>query len=123
MLKYYNELASHVTVKAKREELDWEKIYETFGEMADDIRAQNTPTTVTDAVDPEYVEKCWPKIREIIKSVPSYEECLEIMKRAGCKTTLEEIGKSEELFNKCVKYSPFMRRRLTLLRMQDMIEV
>ena len=50
-------------------------------------------------------------------------ECLEIMKRAGCKTTLEEIGKSEALFNKCVRYSPFMRRRLTLLRMQDMIEV
>lgn len=123
MLKYYNELASHESIKAKREELDWDAIYETFGEMADDIRAQNTPTTVTDGVDPEYLEECWPKIREIIRSVPSYEECLEIMKRAGCKTTLEEIGKSEELFNKCVRYSPFMRRRLTLLRLQDMIEV
>jgi glycerol-1-phosphate dehydrogenase [NAD(P)+] len=123
MLKYYNELASHESIKAKREELDWDGIYETFGEMADDIRAQNTPTTVTDGVDPEYLEECWPKIREIIRSVPSYGECLEIMKRAGCKTTLEEIGKSEELFNKCVRYSPFMRRRLTLLRLQDMIEV
>ena len=122
MLKYYNELADKETVKAKREELDWDHIYEVFGELADDIRVQNTPTTITDDVDPAKIEENWPKIREIIRSVPSYEHCLETMKRAGCKTTLEEIGKSEELFNKCVKYSPFMRRRLTLLRMQYMIE-
>ena len=122
MLKYYNELADKETVKAKREELDWDHIYEVFGELADDIRVQNTPTTITDDVDPAKIEENWPKIREIIRSVPSYEHCLETMKRAGCKTTLEQIGKSEELFNKCVKYSPFMRRRLTLLRMQYMIE-
>ena len=62
-------------------------------------------------------------LRSSFERVGANEECLEIMKRAGCKTTLEEIGKSEELFNKCVRYSPFMRRRLTLLRLQDMIEV
>ena len=122
MLKYYNELASHEKVTVTREKLDWDEIYNTFGEMADDIRAQNTPTTITDSVDPASVEENWQKIRDIIHSVPSYETCLEIMQRAGCKTTLEDIGKSRELFDKCVKYSPFMRRRLTILRMQEMIK-
>jgi glycerol-1-phosphate dehydrogenase [NAD(P)+] len=123
MLKYYNELASHESIKAKREELDWDDIYKTFGEMADDVRRMNTPDTITDAVDPKVIEENWGKIRDIIHSVPSYEECLATMRRAGCKITLEDIGKSSELFDKCVKYSPYMRRRLTLLRMRDMIEV
>ena len=44
------------------------------------------------------------------------------MKKAGCKLTVEDIGKSQELVDSCIKYSPYMRYRLTLLRLRDMIE-
>ena len=54
--------------------------------------------------------------------MPSYRECETAMKKAGCKITVEDIGKDQNFFNDCVKYSPYMRKRLTLLRLRDMIK-
>ena len=123
MLKLYSEMAKSEKIAAHRENVDWEDVYAAFGPMAEDIRGFNEPTTVADEVDPAFLEANWQKIREMIWSVPSYEECLNKMTRAGCKLTLSDIGKSEELWQRCIKYSPYMRRRLTLLRMRDMIEL
>ena len=44
------------------------------------------------------------------------------MEKAGCKITVADIGKPQALFDGCMRYSPFMRKRLTLLRMYTMIE-
>ena len=121
MLKLYKEMAKLDKITAKRESVDWEDVYKVYGDMAEDVRKLNTPTTVTDAVDPRDLENKWGKIREIIGKLPDYDRVYDAMKRAGCKTTLEEIEKSKEFYNKCVKYSPYMRRRITLLRLKDMI--
>ena len=120
MLKLYNDMAEHEKIEAHRENIDFEDIYNYYGAMADDVKRLNNPT-VTDEVDPVKLEECWGEIRKIIKSVPSYDECLEAMKKAGCKLTYEDIGKSRKLMDDCIKYSPFMRYRLTLLRLRDMI--
>lgn len=122
MLKYYNALAERQSITAKKENTDWEDVYNYYGEMKDDVVKLNTPDTITDLVDPKDLEEKWGEIRKIIKSVPSYEECKAAMEKAGCKITVKDIEKPQELFDSCVKYSPYMRRRLTLLRMQDMIE-
>ena len=121
MLKLYKEMAKLESITAKRESVDWEDVYKVYGDMAEDVRKLNTPSTVTDSVDPRDLESKWGKIREIIGKLPDYERVYDAMKRAGCKTTLEEIEKSKEFYNKCVKYSPYMRRRITLLRLKDMI--
>lgn len=121
MLKLYKEMAKLDKITARRENVDWEDVYKVYGDMAEDVRKLNTPTTVTDAVDPRDLENKWDKIREIINKLPDYDRVYDAMKRAGCKTTLEEIEKSKEFYNKCVKYSPYMRRRITLLRLKDMI--
>ena len=123
MLKWYAELAEAEKISAARECVDWEDVYKTYGPMADDVRKVNEPKTVTDEVDPKLLEEKWGEIRKIIKSVPSYDECLEKMKTAGCKLTVADIEKPQELFDKCVKYSPYMRYRLTMLRMKDMIKI
>lgn len=123
MLKYYNELASHNGIEAWKEDIDWEDVYTFYGEMKDDVVKCNTPTNVVDDVDPADFEAKWSKIIEIIRGVPSYEECYNAMKKAGCKLTVEDIGKDRKLFEQCIKYSPFMRRRLTLLRLQNMYRV
>lgn len=122
MLKYYNELADKETIKAKKENTDWADVYSFYAEMADDVKKLNEPKTVTDEVDPKVLEDKWQEIREIIHSIPSYDKVYSAMKKAGCKLTVEDIGKSRELVNSCVKYSPYMRYRLTLLRLRDMIE-
>ncbi|MBO7148406.1 MAG: iron-containing alcohol dehydrogenase [Clostridia bacterium] len=122
MLKLYGELAKREGITAKRENIDWEDVYSFYGEMADDVRKLNNPT-ITDKVDPVALEENWQKIRDIINSVPSYEECKAAMIKAGCKITVSDIGKDEKLFSDCVKYSPYMRYRLTLLRLLTMIEM
>ena len=122
MLKYYNALAEISEIHTQRETVDWEDVYSFYGEMADDVKKLNHPDNIIDGVDPEKLKNSWREIIKIIKSVPSFDECKEAMQKAGCKITIADIGKSEKLFHDCVKYSPYMRKRLTLLRMKDMIK-
>ncbi len=121
MLKYYNQLAENKSITALKENINWQEVYDFYAEMAGDVKKLNEPDTITDYVDVKELEVKWGEIRKIIHSVPSYEECLKAMKKAGCKLTVEEIEKPQKLVEDCIKYSPFMRRRLTLLRMKNMI--
>lgn len=123
MMEYYAYLASHETIHAHREKVDWDDVYKFYGTMADDVRVLNTPDTITDSVDPADLEAKWGEIRKIIKEMPPYEVCLDAMRRAGCKLTLDDIHVTQEFYDTCLKYSPYMRRRLTLLRLRDMISV
>ena len=122
MLKYYNSLAGTVGVCGIKENVDWDKVFEVYGEMADDVRKLNFPENIVDSVNPDMIVECWDDIRDIIRSVPGYEACADAMTKAGCKITVSDIGKSQEYFELCVKYSPYMRKRLTLLRLRDMIK-
>lgn len=119
--KYYSALAKMPTVRAKYEEVDWQDVYNFYGEMSDEVKKLNHPENIIDTVKPEKIEELWSKIVKIINSVPSYDECKAAMEKAGCKITPADIGKDEKFFNDCIKYSPFMRKRLTLLRMDGMI--
>lgn len=120
MLKKYNSLAEREFINTQTEEVDWEDIYEFYGNMADEVRELNSPNIIDD-VDKYDLKEKWKEIVKIIKSVPSYEECKEAMKKAGCKLTIEDIEKDGTLFKNCVEYSPYMRRRLTLHRLKNMI--
>lgn len=121
LLKCYNALAELPEITACREQVDWQQVYDFYGPMADQVRPINEPENIVDAVDPEKLQALWPQIREVIRSVPNWEACADAMKRAGCKLTVEDIGKDEALFDACFTYSPFMRKRLTLLRLSGMI--
>lgn len=121
MLEYYNYLASLSEIDTKREDVSWNEVFDFYGNMADEVKNLNFPHTVTDTVDPKVLKDKWPEIISIIKSVPSYEECKTAMQKAGCKITINDINKEQKLFDECVKYSPYMRNRLTLLRLKDMI--
>ncbi len=122
LMKCYSKLEKLETIHAKREQVDWQKVYDYYGPMQEEIRKVNYPENIVDAVDPEKLQQLWPEIREAIRSVPSYEECKAAMEKAGCKITVADIGKDQSLFDHCFTYSPFMRKRLTLLRLAGMIE-
>lgn len=122
MLKFYNRLAENESVTGVKESVDWDKVFEVYGNMAEDVRRLNFPENIVDSVDPDKIGECWQEIREIIHSVPSYEDCKSAMEKAGCKITVEDIEKDQEYFDLCVRYSPYMRKRLTLLRLRDMIK-
>lgn len=122
MLRYYEELAKKQTVRAHKEHTDWEEVYRIYGPLAQDVRKLNTPDTITDAIDPAQIEQNWQKIVDIVHSVPSYAQCLNAMKQAGCKTTIEEIGKSRAFVAESFLYHPYMRRRLSLRRVANLID-
>ena len=121
MLEFYNLLAEKECINTKNEVVDWEDVYSFYGEMADEVRHLNTPVNVIDDVDKETLKNSWDEIKKIIHSIPTYEECVKAMKNAGCKISAEDIGKDKNFFDDCIKYSPYMRKRLTLLRIHDMI--
>lgn len=121
VLRLYNRMAEASTIHAHKEQVDWEDVYAFYGNMAEDVRRMNEPENIIDTVDPATLEAQWPQIVSIIHSVPSYEVCRDAMAKAGCKLTVADIGKSDQLFDDCFHYSPYMRKRLTLLRMRDMI--
>ena len=122
VLKYYNELAKRERIETQYETVDWDKVYAFFGNMADEVRKLNSPENIIDSVDPQKLKGLWSQIVSIIGSVPSYEAVLDAMGRAGCKLTYRDIGKPKALFDDCFYYSPYMRKRLTLLRLRDMIK-
>ena len=123
MLKYYGELANVEKISASYETVNWDEVYEFYGHLADDVKAVNFPESIMDGITPELLEENWDKIRSIIKDIPSLEVCREAMIKAGCKITVDDIGKDKKLFNDCVKYSTYMRKRLTLLRLSGMIGI
>ncbi len=120
-LKYYNKLAQLPYVTTQYECVNWDEIYDFYGPLQDEIKKLNHPDNIIDAVSPKKIEELWGEIAKIIKKVPSYSECKTAMEKAGCKTTVKDIKKNQKLFDDCVKYSPYMRRRLTLLRLKNMI--
>ncbi|MBR4000508.1 MAG: iron-containing alcohol dehydrogenase [Clostridia bacterium] len=121
MLKYYHTMAEIPEIRTQKENADWKDVYRFYGAMADDIRKLNEPDNIIDRVSPEILRERWPEIRRIIRGIPTYEQCLEAMRKAGCRLTVSDIGKTEEFFDLCTEYSPYMRKRLTLRRMHRMI--
>ena len=122
MLRFYNELAKTAEIETHPDPVRWDAVYKFYDNMADDVKKINTPSPILDTVDETVLKKNWHKIVEIIKSVPSYEVCRGAMVKAGCKITVEDIGKKQDFFDDCVYYSPYMRRRLTLLGLSRMIQ-
>ncbi len=118
----YQKLAMRKSVSAHKEIIDWEDVYENYGELKDEVIKLNTPDTITDGINPKAIEENWGKIRNIIFSVPSASEIRDAMKTAGCATTVDEIAVSEELKNQGLKYHPYMRRRLSLYRLSYMLD-
>lgn len=122
MLKYYNALADSKGLTFEKEKVDWDDVYRFYGNMADDVRKLNEPENCIDAVSVGALSDHWGEIVKIVKNVPGYSAVKDAMERAGCKITVSDIGKSEKLFSDCVKYSPFMRKKITLLRLNGMLK-
>ena len=120
-LDFYEQLAIMESILPCEEHPDWEDIYRFYGSMAEDVKNINAKDPQIAQVTPQALAEKWPQIRAIIRSVPSRAQCEDAMRRAGCKLTVKDIGKSQALFDACVRYSPYMRNRLTLLRLREML--
>ena len=119
----YEHMAMRTTVKAHGEINDWEKIFGAFGALRGSVEKLNIPHTVTDDIDPRMIEAAWGEIRKTVADTPSYQEIYDALKTAGCPVTPDEVGVSGKLLRDSLKYHPYMRSRLSLYRLKNMIDL
>ncbi len=121
IMEIYDEVIKKTSVKAHKPHVDWQDVYANYGVLQDDVKKLNSPD-IAESVNPKVIEENWERIRQIVLSVPRKDEILDAMKRAGCAITTKDIAVSDELREKGLKYHPYMRSRLSLRRVMDMID-
>lgn len=99
-------------------------LQETFGKkgLLDGIREENEPELLLD-VHPSRLEECLDEIREIIDELPDEEEMLHMLEKAGCKREVYDIGLNSKIVPLSLRLAPYVRRRLSLLRVSKMLEI
>lgn len=93
----------------------------TEGGFLEDILQENDPNPLED-IDLEDFEEKLEDIHKLIKKLPDVDEMVEMLKEAKCKTTLTEIGVSEEKKEWILQVSPYLSNRVTLLRLAKLFE-
>ena len=128
VLKEYNRIAKAIhegrcRVRADRED-DTELLKETFGNknLLEGILEENTPEPLEE-VSPEKLRSCLPEIADIIQNLPDEEELERAMRKIGCRQSVYEIGLTEKIIPQSLKLAPYVRRRLSLLRISKMLEI
>lgn len=120
----YHKAAAHAKVAPVREVLNDDELFAAYGKnFIDEVRRLNSPN-VTDETTPEAIRENWPEIREIIRAeIPPADTLRGAMAVAGAPTTIAEIDVSPELGALGVRYSPYMRHRMTLLRILPLLGI
>ena len=101
-----------------------ELLQDTFGRhgLYEAVMEENTPDPLQE-VDPERLRRVFQEIAEILDDVPSNQKLRDMLSEGGCCTELSEIGLSENLKEKSLALAPYVRRRLSLLRIAKMLKI
>ncbi|MDO4275340.1 MAG: sn-glycerol-1-phosphate dehydrogenase [Eubacteriales bacterium] len=97
---------------------------ETFGKkgLLEGICRENEPELLLE-VKPGRLQGCLTEIADIIDELPDEEEMRHLLEKAGCTIDLHDIGLDEELAALSLRLSPYVRRRLSLMRVSKMLEI
>ncbi|MDO5337560.1 MAG: sn-glycerol-1-phosphate dehydrogenase [Eubacteriales bacterium] len=96
----------------------------TFGAkgLLKETIAENTPDPLS-RVSPERLEACLDEIADIIDEIPDVEDLERILDKGGCVKSVRQIGISEKLIPLTLELSPYVRNRLSLMRVRKMLEI
>ena len=89
-----------------------------FGENLKESIIKENKKDCASGITEEILMSHFEKIKEIIESIPSYEELIKIYKMLGAKASLSDIDVFEEKLYPLLEYSPLVRNRLTLMRLR-----
>lgn len=103
--------------------LEMKLLEETFGKkgLLESTVQENTPDPL-EFVDPEKLMELLPEIGKILDAIPSSEELTAILKKAGCCYEPEQVGISRELVPMTLQLCPYVRNRLSFLRISKMLQ-
>ena len=96
-----------------RQEIRSDALYEA-------IRRENEPDPLA-SVDPQTLREKIPRIAEILEAVPTEDALRGFLVRAGAPASLSDIGADENLREKLVRLSPYVRNRLTYMRLRKLL--
>lgn len=101
--------------------LTLERLTPAYGPLAPEVLKDNTPDPLAQ-IQPERLTAAWPQIRKIIGEIPKAEEIAALLQDLGGPTRIEEIGVSPALAEEGVAFGRYVRSRLTLLRISDLLK-
>ncbi len=124
VVRLYKKLLAYKTIEPHAEKLDLEDIYKHYSPKTHgEINGYNIPNP-TDEIDPANLKAHWADILDSIENdLPDADELYNMMVASGCTTELADAHLTPEFATEALIYSPFMRRRITLLRIMNMLGI
>ena len=104
-----------IWVDYKEAEPDY--IKDMFGEKLSNAVIKENLNDCASGIKAKTITDNWIAICDIINSIPSYDELIKNYEILGVKSKLSDIGVAEEKLDMLMEYSPFVRNRLTLMRL------
>lgn len=106
------------------EDRDAELREKVFGEkgILQGIAEENTPELLLE-VSPSRLRDSLSTIADIIEDLPEEKELIQAMNIAGCKKSVYDIGLTEEIIPISLRLAPYVRRRLSFLRVSKMLKM
>jgi glycerol-1-phosphate dehydrogenase [NAD(P)+] len=117
----YGGLAGLESVREVRKPLDEDELKGVFGSLWPEMRGENFPNPL-DRVPKGLVPERWGEIRAVLGRLPSAEKIRELLRKTGGPATCAEAGISPEVEAQGKRYGKYVRFRITLMRILDMIE-
>ena len=126
---YYKKLGyairhKNVTVKSETAKgLEMSLLEHTFGKkgLLEGILTENTPNPLED-IDLEDLEEQLPEIEDLIDDLPDADDMYAKLHDAGCVHEISNLGISQKEVELTLQSSPYVRNRLTLLRLSKLLE-
>ena len=126
---YYKKLGyairhKKVTVKSETAKgLEMSLLEHTFGKkgLLEGILTENTPNPLED-IDLEELEEQLPEIEDLIDDLPDADDMYAKLHDAGCVHEISSLGIEKEKAELTLQSSPYVRHRLTLLRLSKLLE-
>jgi glycerol-1-phosphate dehydrogenase [NAD(P)+] len=104
--------------------LEYDLLKETFGlkGLCDGILEENKIDPLKD-IDIKHFEGVLIEVAEIIDKLPTKEYINTLLSKAGCCTHIKEIGLDKTIIPMTLKLSPYVRNRLTMMRLLKLIKL
>ncbi len=124
VVRLYRKLLAYKTIEPHAEDLDLADVFKHYSEKTHpEITGYNVPNPTAE-IDPAVLKARWSDILDSIENdLPDADALYEMMVASGCTTDLADAHLTPEFAKEAMIYSPFMRRRITLLRILPMLGI
>ncbi|MBQ1954708.1 MAG: hypothetical protein II350_03105, partial [Clostridia bacterium] len=118
----YRGLATFPDYSERRLPFNEAEVSKAYGVLWKEAVLENVPDPL-DEVPVNAIAEKEELIRKVLMSVPSGDEIRALISASGGAATCEECGISEELKLDAVKFGKYVRRRLTCMKLTDLLNI